>query len=237
MSIRVVFFDMGDTLTTILPSWETLYVNVCARHGIHVDHDALVAATREVFGALDADESRMTYEATEEADQRYYQEINGAILRRAGAPMNDQMRTILAHLQAEFETPAHFHLFPDAIPTLESLRDAGYRLGIISNWSWNLPDLCDGLEITGYFEHIVTSARVGASKPHRAIYDYALHWFDAQPEECVQIGDNAVADVAGARAVGIHGVLIDRRGRAHNAEYPVVRALAEVPEVVAGLGA
>ena len=237
MSIRVVFFDMGDTLTTILPSWETLYVNVCARHGIHVEHDALVAATREVFGALDADESRMTYEATEEADQRYYEEINGAILHRAGAPMNDQMRTILEHLQAEFETPAHFHLFPDAIPTLESLRDVGYRLGIISNWSWNLPDLCDGLGITGHFEHIVTSARVGASKPHRAIYDYALHWFGAQPSECVQIGDNAVADVAGARAVGMHGVLIDRRGREHTGEYPVVRALAEVPEVVKRLGA
>jgi len=236
MSIRVVFFDMGDTLTTILPSWETLYVNVCARYGIHVDHDALVAATREVFGALDADESRMTYEATEEADQRYYEEINGAILQRAGAPMNDQMRTILEHLQAEFETPAHFHLFPDAIPTLESLRDAGYRLGIISNWSWNLPDLCDGMGITDHFEHIVTSARVGASKPHRAIYDYALHWFDAQPDECVQIGDNAVADVAGARAVGMHGILIDRRDRAHTGEYPVVRALAEVPEVVKRLG-
>ena len=236
MSIRVVFFDMGDTLTTILPSWETLYVNACARHGIHVAHDALVAATREVFGALDADESRMTYEATEEADQRYYQEINGAILRRAGAPMNAQMRTILEHLQREFETPAHFHLFPDAIPTLERMRNAGYRLGIISNWSWNLPDLCDGLRITDYFEHIVTSARVGASKPHRAIYDYALHWFGAQPEECVQIGDNAVADVAGARAVGMHGILIDRRGREHTADYPVVRALAEVPEVVAGLG-
>jgi putative hydrolase of the HAD superfamily len=237
MSIRVVFFDMGDTLTTILPSWEMLYVNACARHGIHVDHDALVAATRAVFGALDADESRMTYEATKEADQRYYQEINGAILQRAGAPMNDRMRTILEHLQAEFETPAHFHLFPDAIPTIETLRSAGYQLGIISNWSWNLPDLCDGLGITGHFEHIVTSARVGASKPHRAIYDYALRWFGARPEECVQIGDNAVADVAGARAVGMHGVLIDRRGREHAADYPVVRALAEVPEIVAGLGA
>ncbi len=236
MSIRVVFFDMGDTLTTILPSWETLYVNACARHGIQVDHDALVAATAAVFGALDADESRLTYEATEETDQRYYREINGEILRRAGAPMNETMRSILDNLQKEFETPAHFHLFPDAIATITALKEAGYRLGIISNWSWNLPDLCDGLGITDCFEHIVTSARVGASKPHRAIFDYALNWFGARPEECVQIGDNAVADVLGARAVGMHGILIDRRGRARNPDYPVVRALAEVPAVVAEMG-
>src|SRR4051812_6301618 len=145
---------MGDTLTTILPSWEALYVKVCAARGIHLDERAVAAASAAVFGALDTDETRLTYENTEEADQRYYREINGAILQRAGAPMNDELLRILATLQREFENPAHFHLFPDAIPTIETLKAAGYRLGIISNWSWNLPDLCDGLGITPYFEHI-----------------------------------------------------------------------------------
>ena len=146
------------------------------------------------------------------------------------------MPRLLEAFRQEFDNPAHFHLFPDAIPTFETLRSAGYRLGIISNWSWNLPDLCDGLGIAHYFDHIVTSARVGASKPHRAIYDYALHWFGARPEEAVQIGDNAVADVLGARAIGMHGVLVDRSGRhGDNADFPVVRALADVPEIVAGL--
>jgi putative hydrolase of the HAD superfamily len=235
LPIRVIFFDMGDTLTTILPSWEALYVRVCAARGIVLEESAVAAASRAVFGALDTDESRMTYENTEAADQRYYQEINGAILRRAGAPMNDELVRILETLQHEFETPAHFHVFPDAIPTLEALRAAGYRLGIISNWSWNLPDLCDGMGISRYFEHITTSARVGASKPHRAIYDYALNWFGVRPEEAVQIGDNATADVAGARAVGMHGILIDRRDRPAPEGVTVVRALAEVPALVAAL--
>ncbi len=235
MPIRVVFFDMGDTLTTILPSWETLYVNCCAARGIHLELEAVAQASREVFGALDIDEARLTYEKTEEADQRYYREINGEILRRAGAPDGDELLRILDGLQREFEHPAHFHLFPDAVPTLEALRAAGYRLGIISNWSWNLPDLCDGLGISPYFEHIVTSARVGASKPHRAIFDYACEWFGVRPEEAVQIGDNAIADVGGARAVGIHAVLIDRRGRPAPAGVTVARALAEVPALIARL--
>jgi putative hydrolase of the HAD superfamily len=235
LSIRVVFFDMGDTLATILPSWEALYVKVCAARGIRLDERAVAAASAAVFGALDTDESRLTYENTEEADERYYREINGAILQQAGAPMNDELIHILATLQREFENPAHFHLFPDAIPTLEALRAAGYRLGIISNWSWNLPDLCDGLGIMPYFEHIVTSARVGASKPHRAIYDYALNWFSVRPEEAVQIGDNPIADVSGARARGMHAILIARRDRPAPEGVPVARALADVPGIVAGL--
>jgi putative hydrolase of the HAD superfamily len=228
---------MGDTLTTILPSWEALYVKVCAARGIHLEERAVAAASAAVFGALDTDESRLTYENTEEADQRYYREINGAILEQAGAPMNDELLRILANLQREFENPAHFHLFPDAVPTMERLKAAGYRLGVISNWSWNLPDLCDGLGIAPYFEHIVTSARVGASKPHRAIFDYALNWFGVQPEEAVQIGDNAIADVQGARTAGMHGILIDRRNRPAPAGVPVARALADVPAVIEGFAA
>ena len=237
MSVRVVCFDMGDTLTTILPSWAQLYVSVCAARGITLNADRVDAASAAVFGELDGDETRMTYEATEEADQRYYREINGEILRRAGAPMNDETLRLLDTLQREFESPTHFHLFPDAITTFEALRAAGFRLGIISNWSWNLPDLCAGLGIAGYFEHIVTSARVGASKPHRAIFDYALQWFGVRPDEAVQIGDNATADVIGARAVGMQGILIDRRGRYANRDYPVVGSLADVPRVVANLQA
>src|SRR5262245_49294863 len=128
--VQVVFFDMGDTLTTILPSWEALYVRVCAARGIQLDERAVAAASAAVFGTLDTDDSRLTYENTEEADQRYYREINGAILQQAGAPKNDELLRILATLQREFENPAHFHLFPDAIPTFEMLRASGYRLGI-----------------------------------------------------------------------------------------------------------
>lgn len=235
MPIRVVFFDMGDTLVTILPSWESLYVNFCAARGIRLPPERVAQASREVFGALDADEARLTYENSEEADQRYYREINGAILRRAGAPDNADLLAIIDGLQREFENPAHFHLFPDAVPTFATLRAAGYRLGIISNWSWNLPDLCDGLGITPYFAHIVTSARVGASKPHRAIFDYACEWFGVRPEETVQIGDNRIADVGGARAVGMHAILLDRHHRPAPPGVTVARALADIPALVAAL--
>jgi len=51
----------------------------------------------------------------------------------------------------------------------------------------------------------------------------------------VQIGDNAVADVMGAQTIGMRGILIDRLGRHGGKDYPVVRALADVPEVVARL--
>ena len=48
--IQVVFFDMGDTLTTILPSWARLYVDVCAAQGSMWSMTALSRRSAEVSG-------------------------------------------------------------------------------------------------------------------------------------------------------------------------------------------
>lgn len=235
--VRVVFFDMADTLVTVRPSWYALYVEVCRAHGIALDEAALARAYGEVFARLDRDASGQTYAATREADERYYREINGAVLRAAGVPTDVPLDAILRDLHRAFDDPAHFHLFPDALPALHALRERGYRLGIISNWSWNLPKLCAGLGLTPLFTHIVTSARVGASKPHAAIFQHALKAMEVSPAAAVHVGDNRIADIAGARAVGMRAVLI-APGATDDAGTPyVVRALAELPDLIGHLAA
>jgi FMN phosphatase YigB (HAD superfamily) len=63
---------------------------------------------------------------------------------------------------------------------------------------------------------VVTSAAVGVEKPHPLIFRTAL---DAAgtPTHAWMIGDNPVADVAGAAKLGIPGVLV--RVPAFSADY------------------
>ncbi len=230
MAVRVVFFDMADTLVTVQPSWYALYVAVCRAHGIALDEAVVARAYGEVFARLDHDGDAHTHEATQEADERYYRAINGAVLRAAGVPPEVSLDRVLADLHRVFDDPAHFHLFPDAFPTLHLLRERGYRLGVISNWSWNLPELCDGLGLTPLFEQIVTSARVGTSKPHAAIFQHALHAMHVSPAEAVHVGDNRIADVMGARAVGMHAILLMHGKGDDAATTPhTARSLTEIP--------
>jgi len=228
-TVRVVFFDMADTLVTVRPSWYALYVNVCRAHGIALDEAAVARAYAEVFARLDHDATQHTHEATREADERYYRAINSAVLHAAGVPPDVSLDRVLADLHRVFDNPAHFHLFPDALPTLHLLREHGYRLGIISNWSWNLPELCDGLSLTPLFEQIVTSARVGASKPHAAIFQHALHAMRVSPAEATHVGDNQIADIVGARAVGMRAILL-AHGRGDDTHAPdTACSLTEIP--------
>jgi putative hydrolase of the HAD superfamily len=49
----------------------------------------------------------------------------------------------------------------------------------------------------------VFSSEVGKRKPHAAIFERALEAVGVQPERALFVGDQLVADVGGARAVGM----------------------------------
>jgi putative hydrolase of the HAD superfamily len=119
------------------------------------------------------------------------------------------------HLEAAFAERAAWHVFEDVAPALATLRDAGIRLCVISNWTWSLPELLHMLELAGRFDGLVTSARVGYEKPHRRIFEHALALMGVTADAAVHVGDSVHADVGGARRVGIAPVLIARGRHPH----------------------
>jgi FMN phosphatase YigB (HAD superfamily) len=75
----------------------------------------------------------------------------------------------------------------------------------------------------------VSSAEVGVGKPHPAIYERALEVAGVEPAQAVMVGDSPDTDIAGALALGIGAVLVDRWGGAVvPAGAAVVPSLAEV---------
>lgn len=63
-----------------------------------------------------------------------------------------------------------------------------------------------------HFDHFVLSYKVGAMKPDPRIYEEALRHAECAPEECF-FTDDIEANVAGARALGIHGVVFENRAQ------------------------
>ncbi|WP_018604454.1 HAD family hydrolase [Uliginosibacterium gangwonense] len=102
-------------------------------------------------------------------------------------------------------------LFPDAEMCLRTLRERGYRIGIVSNGTTGtqntkikcsvLPELVDS---------IVISETVGYEKPDPRIYQHALSELGAETQSTWFIGDNPEADVLGAHASGITPIWIER---------------------------
>jgi len=230
MRASVVLFDLGDTLGTHTPSYAKIYHEVCQLHNVHIEEAAIAEASREVFDELGRDTGQMVFEASREADAQYYEHVNRKILARVGVFDPTLISRIHSAVTDQFESPEHFTLFTDTLPTLKALRSQGYRIGLVSNWSWNLVSLCERLALAPYFEHIVASSHVGAAKPHPKIFQFALNQFLVAPYQAVYVGNDPIADIAGATAVGIHTILIDRyrkiQSEAQGATIPALSCLS-----------
>lgn len=93
----------------------------------------------------------------------------------------------------------------------------------VSNHVPELPALVAALGLAPYFSAVVTSAALGWEKPNPRMYAAALA-AAGDPDEVWMVGDNPVADVAGAEAAGIRAILVRGDGV----------GLAEAADVILG---
>jgi putative hydrolase of the HAD superfamily len=115
--------------------------------------------------------------------------------------------------------PRRYVLYDDALPALEGLKAQGWRHIILSNHVPELPDIVEGLGLTPYLDCCITSAFTGYEKPHAEAFRIALARA-GNPEKVWMVGDNTLADIQGAEALGIPAILV------HNAESNSVKYFA-----------
>jgi putative hydrolase of the HAD superfamily len=99
-------------------------------------------------------------------------------------------------------------LFDDTLPALEELSAEGWTHAMLSNHVPELRQIVAGLGLDEVVAFVSCSAETGYEKPHVQAYASVLDTLS--PEEAWMIGDNVVADVLGAEAVGIPAVLVRR---------------------------
>lgn len=231
--VRAVFLDIGDTVMRPNPSWEAVYAIAFREFGVDIEIEALAAALRTAYhhGGWGMEGG---FEPTEETSFRRSAAIDAAAIAELGLdPMPDAFFRRLSDL---FLVTSHWHVFPDAYPALEAMRDRGLTVGAVSNWVWQLPELLHALELVSKFDFIAASARIGFEKPHPRIFEWALEQAKIDPASVIHVGDHVNADVLGAQGVGIGAVLIDRRGRYRADEVPdgvpVITDLERLVELV-----
>lgn len=102
-------------------------------------------------------------------------------------------------------------IFTEEVPgmyeLMTSLKDKGYRLLGLSNWSTKVSDVMDKFpRIFRLLDGWLVSHKVHMLKPHKEIYEAFCNKFDVKPDECVFIDDKAV-NIDGAKAAGMNGIV------------------------------
>jgi len=160
---------------------------------------------------------------------RHLGEVLAAALCRLGVAPADAAAAA-ARVRPHYIDPGSWRLFPDSVPTLAALSERGWRHVLLSNHVPELPEIVTSLGLGSHLSVIVNSATTGYEKPHPEAFRLALEragW----PTSAWMIGDNPVADVAGAVSAGLRAVLV-RTVPADGSRH--VPDLAEVIDLVSG---
>lgn len=204
MSIKLVTFDLDDTL------WDS---GAVLRAAEAVLREWLSANAPQVVSALDSGMLRTLRERIIAADPQIIHNLSE--LRRR--TLEEAMR-LCGHSEREslelshqafavfLEARQKVELFEGALPMLESLRRC-YVIGALSNGNANIARI--GLD--SYFSFHFSAESVGVGKPEPEIFQAALEWAGARPEESVHVGDHPEHDMLGAARLGMHTIWFNTR--------------------------
>jgi putative hydrolase of the HAD superfamily len=126
----------------------------------------------------------------------------------------------------------------DALSTLQTLREGGLRLGLLSNAGDDLDVrvLARQSGFQSYLDFIVTSAQVGFRKPDSRAFRAALMNWDVPPAETAMVGDRLDADIAGAKGSGLRAVWITPNPLELRPDAPqpdaTIGRLSELPDLL-----
>jgi len=104
------------------------------------------------------------------------------------------------------------HPIPGMLELCRELRDAGVKLGVISNSEGRLAELVEELGLHDLFLVVADSGRLGLEKPDPAIFRWTLEGMGACAATTVHVGDAWGADIDGARRAGLRAVWFQGRG-------------------------
>jgi putative hydrolase of the HAD superfamily len=200
--LRAVVFDFYGTIAWHGEAALSPYAAVFSRHGYRLDEavEADYFATYDGIGHAEHSTSEAAYES--------WVRHRLAGLARACGVREDDVAPLLDALRVQDASPVV--PYPDAAETLEVLRRRGFRLGVCSNWGWDLDRSIEQAGLGPLIDAAVTSARVGARKPHRAIYEAITGALGVPATETLFVGDSLHPDVTGPLSLGMRAAHVWR---------------------------
>ena len=230
--IRGILYDAGRTLIKPRPEAEDIWRFLSSQLGVDlalaralpdVGHFYYARLGQDGLGAYDSDERARSFWT------EYYVQA----LLDAGVDLPREELLSAAHaLYDWYQRPEQWQPYPEVAEALRRAHERGLVQGVVSDWGTDLVSMLHAHELTLYLDFVVASAAVGSAKPHPDIFRYALARAGLTADDVIYVGDSYVADVLGARTVGIAPVLLDREGKAPAVDCPVVRSLLELIDLV-----
>ena len=188
--IKLVIFDVGQTLLFLTPPSEEVFLARCQQLAINVELEALKRSCKagELWVARTIMQEQQG--APRMSDEEFDMKWEYVVLEEALKDRKENIEDLVERLRNINGPTQNWSASPETYTVLDALQAKGLPLGIVSNFPKTLPDLCGQVGIADYFDFIIASEEVGISKPDPRILRMALQKAQVEPDEAVYVGDH-----------------------------------------------
>jgi HAD superfamily hydrolase (TIGR01509 family) len=209
-ALETLFLDAGNTLISIDFA---IVASELARHGVRAAPTEIARAEAAARPKLSA---WLAGGASQQAENTHFSFLKNVLdhLPASHTPGDAERARIAQEASARIYRPgASDELWNVPLPgiaeALAELRALGLRLVVVSNADGTVERGLMRAGLHGLLDVIVDSHLVGFEKPDPRIFAHALTRSGARAETTLHVGDLYAADVVGARAAGVHALLLD----------------------------
>jgi len=227
--IKAVLFDLDGTLCHFEPSGEKVFTDYLKSIHVHFSEEDDLRSARWVHfyfaNSLEIQADKKIY--TSGTD--FWVNFSRRRLVALGLS-NEQAKELAPEVSAHMNT--HYkpetRISPNIHPTLTRLKDAGYKLGVVSNRDEPLTNDLKDLKLDRYFDFSLAGGEIQSFKPDLRIFQRGLELAGTAPHETMYIGDNYFADIRGSLRAGLVPVLYDPNGLFPDSESAIIRSFDEL---------
>lgn len=223
MNHDAVLFDAAETLFTTRGTVGEIYHAVAQRFGSQATAGEIQRAFQRQF--------RHSGPLSTESEQTWWRDVVHRVFLDVG--MVENFEEFFAEVYDQFRDSRGWRLFPETRTVLDRLRQAGVKLGVVSNFDSRLYTVLSDLQILDAFATITISSETGYAKPHPGIFAAAVRTAEVQASRALFTGDSLMDDYNAARDAGLDAYLLDRTGRYEGMKsIPRIASLQEVLAIV-----
>ena len=233
--IHTIYFDLDGTLRHNRPSFTEVLSGFILQLGLPSEVANSQHAHRWLhYYWAQSPELVNDRDAFEEDELSFWINHSSRYLLASGCPSEQAQKlapNLTQYMRDEY-TPED--LIAEDVPNLlQTLKESGYRLAVVSNRRNPFDEQLQSLGIDSYFEYSLAAGTINTWKPDPKIFRHALNEMGVEPENALYVGDNYFADVVGAQNAGINAVLIDPVNLFPEADCVVIERLPELESILA----
>ncbi|WP_329343700.1 HAD-IA family hydrolase [Streptomyces sp. NBC_00663] len=207
-SVQAVLFDFSNTLFQMidLETWLRRVGSATGRLAV-LDEPSAVAEI--------SDQLRAAFRLPSVVALQEGRDLSSAQHRRAMWGWWEQVDFLRGAEEAayrELTTPDAWVPYPDTEPVLRALRQRGLRVGVVSDFAWDLRTHLVHHELDALIDTCVISYEQGREKPDPQLFLKACADLGADPRATLMVGDNPVRD-GGAAACGLRTYILPAEHR------------------------